>query len=275
MLGRPKKAKARKNRYKKSRGQLRHRWLQRAYTSAKLFTLTVLLLVTSAAFMVGYAAVTRSDYFRTRNIEVTGNGRLSRAEVLSQAEIEPGDNSLALNLRLVRKRLLAHPWIVAARVGREIPATIVIQIEEHIAVARIDMGRTFLMNSHGRIFKELDSTDAIEVPLVTGVGYADISLGKDALSPALAAVMKVLKINRTKAGTLPYGAIERLHLDKEIGITLTLKSNQRLIKLGFNQFEKKYRRLQQLLPRLKRNDKWREFHAIDVNNPDRIVVQLG
>ena len=80
----------------------------------KLIALIAVLMGFSALFMVGYAAVTRTDYFRTEAIKVSGASRLTESAILTQAKIHKGDNLLAINLGLVRKRLLAHPWVATA-----------------------------------------------------------------------------------------------------------------------------------------------------------------
>jgi len=241
----------------------------------KLAALIAALLAFSALFMVGYAAVTHTDYFRTEAIKVSGLSRLTEAAILAQAKIRRGDNLLALNLGLIRKRLLAHPWIATARVAREIPGTICIEITEHQALAVLDLGRRFLINTNGRVFKEHASDDPQALPLVTGLAYADISLGEDALSPAVAALVQVLQISQARSSAIPYAQIREVKVDSQMGVSLTVWEDQRRIKLGFDQFESKYKRIKELLPHLRHSAKWQGFETIDANNPDRIVVQLG
>lgn len=272
MLG---KKPARKNRYKKSVKQRRSVWTGRVVAGIKLVSLVTAVLAASALFMAGYAAVTQSDYFRAKTISVSGYSRLSQETVLSQAQLSSGDNLLAVNLQLVRKRLLAHPWIAAARVSREIPETIHIHIEEHACMAIVDLGRKFLLNRDGKIFKEFEPKDPRELPVVTGVAYSDLSLGGDARSQAMTQVLEVLRISRAKGSVIPYKEIRQVHWDPEMGICLTVWNNKQTIKLGVGQFEVKYSRLEQLLPRLKRNPNWRNFSVLDLNNPDRVVMRLG
>jgi cell division protein FtsQ len=269
-----KKKPARKNRYKKRVEQKRRRVMGRLAAGAKLISLILILLAASALFMVGYAAVTQTNYFRTHAIEIQGQSRLSKNEILEQAGIKRGDNLLAVNLRVVRKRLLAHPWISKARVAREIPETIRIVVSEHKPLAVVDLGRKFLINRQGRIFKENGQKDPKGLPLVTGIAYADISLGDDALTPAMQTVVEVLQMSQKKESIVPYVEIRKLHMDTQMGITLNVWKQEREIKLGVTRFEYKFQRLKKLLPHLKYNNKWEGFRAIDVNNPDRIVVQL-
>ena len=275
MLGRGKGRKTRKNRRKRDMGKLRRQWFGRLLAGLKLTGIVISLMAVSAVFMYGYAAVTQSEYFRAERIRVNGNQRVSEARVLSQAGVDIGKNLLALNLRLVRKQLLAHPWIAEARVAREIPETITIQVTEHEPLARIDLGRRFLINTKGRIFKEVQKEDPTDLPLIEGVEYGDISLGGDELSPVMASVVALLDICREPASVIPYGEIERLRLDKEMGIALSLNGGRHLIKLGFDGFKTKLKRFERLRPVLEKNGKWRAYHIVDLNNPDRIVVRLG
>ena len=268
-----KKKPIRKNRFKKDPRKRRQKIRSRLVIGLKLFAVVALLMGFSALFMAGYAAVTRTDYFRAEAIQVKGLSRLTRETVLAQAGVRKGDNLLALNLSLTRKRLLAHPWIAAAYVAREIPGTIRIDITEQRALAVLDLGRKFLINTQGRIFKEYNPDDPRDLPLVTGMAYWDISLGDDALSPEMAAVVDVLRISRTCTSAIAYPQIRHVQVDPELGVTLRVGEDQRIIKLGFSNFEDKYRRIGKLLPYLKHSPQWRGFESIDANNPDRIVVQ--
>jgi cell division protein FtsQ len=269
------KKKARKNRYKTSVKRRKSLWTGKLAAGMKLMALIVAVLASSALFMAGYAAVTQSDYFRAKTISVTGCSRLSQQAVLAQAQLSPGDNLLAVNLRLVRQRLLAHPWIAGAHVSREIPETLHIAVKEHACIAVVDLGRRFLLNRSGRIFKELEPKDPCKLPVVTGITYSDLSLGDDIESPAISHVLDVLRISRAKGSIIPYKEIRRVHWDREMGIRLTIWNDKRTIKLGIGEFEAKYSRLEQLLPHLKQNPVWRSFSILDLNNPDRVVMRLG
>jgi cell division protein FtsQ len=269
-----KKRPARRNRFKKRNEPKPRRLLGRLLAGAKLVLLVVVLLTASAAFMGGYAAVTQSAYFNTRSLQISGQSRLSEEDVLKQSGIKPGENLLAINLKLVRKRLLAHPWISEASVAREIPATIRIVISEHHPLAVLDLGRKFIINRKGRIFKEYAPGDPQALPLVTGIDYADISLGSDRLTSTMQVLLEVLTLSNAKKSILPYDQIRKLHMDAEMGITLRVWKNEREIKLGSSRLEYKYRQLRKLLPYLTANPEWEGFQMIDLTNPDRVVVRL-
>lgn len=272
MLG---KKPVRKNRYKKNVKRRRRKWMGRLAACVKLTSLIVIVLAASALFMAGYAAVTQSDYFRAKTISIEGQRRLPRETILAQAGIGPGDNLLAVNLGLVRKRLLAHPWIASALVSREIPETIRIVVQEHTCLAIVDLGRKFLLSERGKLFKEYAPQDPHELPVVTGITYSDLSLGDDVKSQAMAHVIDILRVSRAAGSIIAHDDIRRVHWDPEMGVSLFAWEDQRTIKLGIGNYKEKYRRLKKLLPRLKRHPQWRDFTILDMNNPDRVVMRLG
>jgi cell division protein FtsQ len=271
MLVKSKNNRVRKNRMKQNVRQRRALWLGRMLLGLKLIALIALLLGVSALFVMAYGAVTESDYFRTRTIKVIGNSRLSTEEVLAQAGVRRGDNVLALNLRLVRGRLLDHAWIDSARVTREIPQTLTIEVREHEPLARIDLGRQFLLNTQGRIFKELASGDPQDLPLVSGINLEDIGLSSP--GPTLRSAMQVLELGRQPASAIMWADMLRLQVDPESGITVMLKNNCR-IKLGFGEYDTKYGRLKQLRHQLEKGESPRGFSVADLTHPDRVVVRL-
>ncbi|MBI5551570.1 MAG: FtsQ-type POTRA domain-containing protein [Desulfobacterales bacterium] len=263
----------RKNRFKSNRHRQPGSWKARLLACLTLTALMLAVLGMSALCMAGYDAVTHAKYFQAQTITVSGQQRLTEAQILRQAGIRLGDNLLALNLRVVRERLLDHPWILRAQVTREIPNALAIRIEEHVALACLDLGRKFFIDTEGRIFKEVAKSDAEDLPLVSGLAFGDIRIGEEPPGSALAAVVQVLRICRNDEGPIAYGDIEKVYLDKELGVSLILKSDQRLIKLGFDDYEAKFERFRQLRDYLARNENWGDFQTTDLNNPERIVVQ--
>jgi cell division protein FtsQ len=263
----------RKNRFKSNRRRQPGNWKARLFACLVFSALMLAVLGMSALCLAGYDAVTHASYFHARTIKVNGQQRLTEEQVLRQAGIRRGDNLLALNLRVVRERLLDHPWILRAQVTREIPNALAIRIEEHVPLARLDLGRKFFIDTEGRIFKEVAKGDPNDLPLVQGLGFGDIRLGEEPPASSLAAVVQVLHICRSDEGPIAHGDIETLHLDKELGISLILKSDQRRVKLGFDDYSAKFERFKQLRDYLAQNESWRDFRVADLNNPERIVVQ--
>ena len=251
----------RKNRFKSNRRRQPGAWKRRLLACLALTTLMLAVLGVSALCMASYDAVTHAKYFQAQTITVSGQQRLTEEQVLRQAGIRLGDNLLALNLRVVRERLLDHPWILRAQVAREIPNTLVIRIEEHVAMARVDLGRKFFIDTEGHIFKEAAKGETEDLPLVQGLAFGDIRLGEEPPGSALTAVVQVLRICRNAEGPIAQEDIEKLYLDKELGVSLILKPDQRRIKLGFDDYAAKFERFKQLRDYLAQKENWRNFQT--------------
>jgi len=236
---------------------------------------------------------------------------LSKEEILKEVQIFEGINILAVNLSKARKRLLANPWIAEARISRVLPSEIHVIINEHKPFAILDLGRKFILNSRGELFKEWEPSDPGGLPVVAGLGYADIPAYPrnrgDVSGVAFEAVMDVLRLGEEEESPVPNRFVERIEVDREMGITLKIGSNPRfepakgleptrdpfeinnkaarlrIIKLGYNNYIMKYERLKQILVYIKTHynelslNKEKEkglfrIDSIDLNNLNRIVI---
>ncbi|MCP4748946.1 MAG: FtsQ-type POTRA domain-containing protein [Desulfobacteraceae bacterium] len=269
-----KNKKTRRNKYKTNKWKPFVMLCSHSIPGAKLCGVFFVMLALSVLFIAGYAVVSNSNYFQAETVKVSGNLKLPVKMVLTQAGLKLGDNILAVNLSMARKRLIAHPWIASARVSRQMPGAIHIHIEEQNAIAVVDLGRKFLLNEKGRIFKEQTKDDPKDFPQVSGMIYADINLGEDNLSPALSKVLEVLAISRKETKILPYKTIENIHYDPDLGLTVTERVSGRQIRIGAQNLEAKFKSLSRLKPQLASNPQWQKYRAIDLNDPDRIVVQF-
>lgn len=227
----------------------------------------------SLSFIFFYDVVTQCDFFISRKVHIIGTERVSRQQVLSQAGIESNMNILAFNLNLGRKRLMGHPWIAEAQVTRELPDTLFIWIREHDPLAVMDLGEKYVINTDGEIFKKWTGSDPENLPLITGLSFADIRLTReDKGSPAFDALMAALLIGREEQSVMPNRLVRRIHVDTDLGLTLYAFGEEKAIKLGYRNFREKFQCLKTLLYRLNQQPDWTGFDAIDLANLNRVIV---
>ena len=229
----------------------------------------------SLAFIFGYALFTQADYFKTVHLNIQGCKTLDKKTVLAQAKLSRGLNIFSVNLGTTRKRLLAHPWISEAEVSREIPSGIHIRIKEHEPLAIIDINRKFLINNQGSLFKEWEDNDPVNLPVVDGLAFSDLNIGDRPYSRPFNAVMTVLKLGRNKDSILTNKDIRKIEVDKDIGLTIYANNSLGALKLGYDDYPSKFKRLQEVLFYLKKNQNIPVLNSIDLNNPNRIVVNLN
>lgn len=238
-------------------------------------------LLTTVAFslfcLIVYYAVVQWDYLNVRTIVVEGNRRLSREAILRQAGIGLGVNLAAVNLHRSEKRLKADPWIADAKVDRQWPNKVRIAVREEAAVAIVELGKAYLINPDGVLFKAWSAGDPPSLPVVSGLAFADVSFDDDTYSIPFNAVLNVLHFGLQSDSILPNRAIRRIRVDRELGLVLEMEPNRDFleaskIKLGYHNYSVKYERLKTLLDHLKQHRNALRIDSIDLNDPERFVV---
>lgn len=86
------------------------------------------------------AAVTvgATVFFQVEEIEVSGNSRYSREEIVAATGIQAGDNLFHMNKFAIRDHVLEEmPYVESILIRRRLPSTITITVEEWDAVAQV------------------------------------------------------------------------------------------------------------------------------------------
>ena len=265
----------RSNYYKNSAAKRRAKIIQRCLFCLKAFIVVAALQVVSFLFIFSYDFLTQCDYFKAENIVITGTDRLVEKQVLQQAKIYRGINILSVNLSMARKRLLAYSWVDDAEVSRELPDKINIKIKEHKPLAILDIGRKFIINTRGEVFKEMTVSDPNNLPSIRGLEISDVNVPGMPRSQAFGAVMEVLALGQQSDSVIPYRLIKGIQVDREIGLTVFTSDRIRTVKIGYNDYPNKYARLKDVLLYLRKRRDFSHLESIDLNNLNRIVIQLN
>jgi len=224
-----------------------------------------------------YNFVTQWEYFNVKKIQIKGSVRISEQTIKKCAGINKGINILSVNFYTARKRLLAIPWIAEAQITRLLPSEIQIYIKEHEPAALLDIGKKFVVNRLGKVYKQHSISDPDNLPVVMGLKYSDINELNEFDSIPFKAVMNVLQFGYQFESVLPNSLIESISIDKEIGITLfMIPGNNQVrinrIRLGYNNYFEKYNKLKNLLVYFEKQEDFLRIDSIDLTNLDRVVV---
>jgi cell division protein FtsQ len=172
-----------------------------------------------------------------------------------------------------------------------------ISIREHQPAAILDLGRRFLIDDCGKIFKELDGSDPQQLPIIRGLSYSDLDLDTQPRPPALRsaeaiaatpfgkspthgsiykAAVNALLLVRRHAAALPNEQLGSIQVDREIGVTIHTVDRKQSIQMGFNDYARKLDVLELVLAFVRDTEAWHleEIESIDLKNPDRVVVNL-
>ncbi|MBI9074261.1 MAG: FtsQ-type POTRA domain-containing protein [Desulfatibacillum sp.] len=264
--------KVRKNRYKKSTAPTKFRYkklLLRCLVGAG--SLASLALFAVFAILI-YDVFTQSPYFEAKDIEIQGASRLAAHEILQQAKLELGANILSVSLKTVQDSLVAHPWIAKARVRRNLPNSMTISVTEREAIAVLDLGERFLMDTRGEIFKRCDASDPKDLPVVTGLKFSDISVSGEKMSRAYKSVLEFLQVRKEYEWALPCSAIAGIQVDRDMGLTLVSSEPAFAVRFGYDDYAEKFMRLNQVLLKCSK-EQGIQVVLIDIVDVDRVVVR--
>lgn len=164
------------------------------FSAATVATICLVLFVAVAAGLIFvYRWSTTSSYFALKEIDVTGINNLSYTEVLNQADIQTGMNSLALSLDTLEAKLLQIPWVAGVSVKRSLPDGITITIKEREPYYwTLKDGHMYYADRGGNVIAQVNSDKFLALPILE---VAPDSAGAlKTLDSAIAQVQQVINI---------------------------------------------------------------------------------
>jgi len=128
--------------------------------------LSRLLYLLAALSAVLIAAVV---FFRVDKVEVSGSMRYEAAEILSVADVQPGDNLFLINKNAMARRMLTFlPYLDEIIIVRELPDGISISVTDCVPVAYFSQdGAYFIIDVKCKVLERLDAPP--NLPEMTGL----------------------------------------------------------------------------------------------------------
>jgi cell division protein FtsQ len=231
------------------------------------------VVLVSAALIFVHDLFTQTHYFDMKKIDIKGLRHLTKEDIMQHSGLAKGDNILGINLNLIRKKLLAHPWIEGVQVSRLFPDGMIIAVKEYCpeAIVKIE-NSAYLLSSEGVIFKSLMASDPKNMPIITGFSYSDIPVADFPASIQFKAVREVLKMGRSSRSIIPAKKINEIRMDGELGLTLNAFTPSLLIQIGYEHYPEKYQNFKRILGYLKNENEPMKVSEIDLSDLNQIVV---
>jgi cell division protein FtsQ len=214
-------------------------------------------------------------YFETNDIHVSGNNFLSKTHILELTHLTQSENIIEINISNIQQQLIRDPWIASAHVYRTFPNLLSIEILEKIPLATLLFQEPLIIDTQGRVIKKQTLSDPQNLPVVTGVSYADLSPDNAPVSQKMIIILRVLTEKKQTLGLPQTMDISHVHIDTHFGITVWLNQadHEMEILLGADSFQKKFYRLRKILTFFQYQNKDQQIEYIDINNLDRIIVR--
>ena len=219
------------------------RWLARKL----LLTgkVVVVMAVVGLSLLAGRQLVRHviaSPRFAVQEIRASATTHVTAEEIEELAGVALGDKLLTVDPDRVAAQLATHPWIATARVRRELPSVLSIEVTERHAVASALMGALYLLDESGRPFKRATFEEADGLPVITGVTreqYAALRPASEAVFREALALLEEYGSDRPK--------LSEVHVDPRAGFSLVLLDGAGEIRLGRGGTEEKLARFDQIL----------------------------
>ena len=212
-------------------------------------------------------AAARHPYFAVREVVVRDHHRLPADEVRAAAGIAPGTSIWEVDAAAAEARLAGHRWIRAARVRRELPHRVVIEVREErpLAIVALEDGKgEYYVSSHGHLFAPVEASDARDFPYLTGLARADLKDG-ERFGPR--ALHRALALVRQSGGV----GVSEVHVDRVRGLTLLPVRPSVPIELGWSGFAAKLARLPRVLTLWAGREG--EIVAVNLRFDDEVIVR--
>jgi cell division protein FtsQ len=186
-----------------------------------------------------YHAVTTSQYFTIRKIEVNGINYFSRDAVLETIGMREGMNSFSINIEDIEGSLRKTPWVKNVSVTRNLPDGFTIDIEERMPAFWITKDDTLLyVDSNGDLIAPVETHNFLSLPSL------ELEHGGEMLLDKLEVFVNQLK---TTSLPLEVGNASWLRLSAARGFELFLEKHGLTISIGTDDWEKNLRRLGMVL----------------------------
>jgi cell division protein FtsQ len=256
-----------KSRFETKKYRLQRRSKHILHELLRTALLLIVISTIGAGMIFAYNFTVSSPFFEIKEVVVRGCKELTEKEILSSAAIKPSQNLLAINLATIARRIESNPWVKEVSVGREFPNRLVIDLQERTAVALVKRDNGFnLMDLDGVAFKKLEKNDEVDIP-VLNVYYSD---GDD--SALFTKALELLKYLSASQEFPTIRNIAEIHGSEVFGLSLFTDSGL-CIRLGFDSYENKLKRLNVVMADLERRNMKLGFLLIDLNDPAKIAVQ--
>jgi len=234
---------------------------------AVTLTADCLLFVLFVALLLVYL-----PYFNLREVEVIGNRRLSRTEVVEASGMESGTNILTVDLGSIADRLRRHPWIRSTAVYRRFPGRIILEIEERTPRAILAANKLYYVDEQAEFFTRLLPGDSVHLPLFTGVKEEDLRASGSEIKEMLRSGLRLIDYMDRRSCGLDIVDVSHIRIQVEEGLRFYTRSGQVVI-LGKSDLEQKMERYGRLKKFLTQRGEWHNARVINLDFEDRALVR--
>ena len=215
------------------------------------------------------AALRAQPYFAVDEIALNATTHVSRAELLAWAGLYDGVGIWDVDSYATARRLEQHPWIMRARVRRELPRRVIVRVAERRPAAIVLLDQPYWVDARGVAFSPLPVDEPLALPFITGVEAALV--GGEA-PYARHAIRRALRVVRTLRDAGLSFRVSEVHIDRQEGITVFPVEPHIALGFGWHALPERVARLEKVLGTF--GGRTAQVRAIDLTAADEAVIRL-
>ncbi|MBW2060182.1 MAG: FtsQ-type POTRA domain-containing protein [Deltaproteobacteria bacterium] len=227
----------------------------------------------SFILILGYHQVVHSSYFQVKKVILKDLNQVSQKEVLDLTGLDKPVNILALKLRNMAENLRSHPWISDVNLARKMPDTIIIEVEERRPMALIRLGELYYLDRSGTPFQKVNPEDKIVLPIIAGFSRMDFVKRPESVHQELQDVFQFLVVVGERNDRFRLENIAEISFDSVRGLTLFTREPKLEVRVGFGDYQIKFRRLGRVLAYLKIRGHEQGLVYVNLECGPRVIIR--
>lgn len=188
----------------------------------------ILVLLIVAIIVVMY-----SPLFHVQKLEVEGNGKISKEEIISLSQIQTGESTYKISKAKVEENIKQNPYIESVTVKRKLPDEVSLIVKERITTFMLEYGGGYVyLNNQGYMLEI--STQKLQVPILQGgeTLEEEIKIGNRLCKEDLNKMSRVLRIIESASNIGIESLISKIDISNKDNYKLIFDSEAKTAYLG-------------------------------------------
>jgi len=184
--------------------------------------------------------------FLVKEIIIEGNHRCQRDEIIKALNLDPRQLIFTFSLLQAQRRITALPFVKQAVISRRLPDRLQIMIKERQPEALLYLDDLYMVDGAGVVIAKAPVAEMLDFPLISGVSLSEWRQRPQVWRGLLQKAMQLLKIWANCRSQLPE-EVAQIVMDEACGLNLFTTGRDWELQLGFENFDERLERWQQVL----------------------------
>ncbi|MDP6457015.1 MAG: FtsQ-type POTRA domain-containing protein [Candidatus Marinimicrobia bacterium] len=223
----------RQTKNKKRKGRSIKRMPQWVSLLVRATVVTFSLVSVAVLILFAFSWADSFDHFDVLNIRVAGHSHLQREDILESIDLPRFPSLMDIDLEAIQRKLEEHPFVKGARISRDFPSTLNIDLIERSPIAYLNLAPFIMIDADGVVLPTENGSFDFDIPTLTGFNPATelYPIGKQCLSQKVMEAVEYLHLIRTNFTNL-YSNISEMKVDAGDEYVIVLAKRPTQIYLG-------------------------------------------